>query len=312
MNTVYFNTSASDLQRRELLYNGQLFVYSPRPSTVALCEHARQMIEEAFGSIDPLRAQYELSVEQYVAIVAPLKPQFIHHPRTKRLIQDILEEFGCYLDETYLDVPRLRMVTSHGYLTSGVGFVHHPHRDTWYSAPMAQVNIWLPIYPIQTESSLAFHPKYWSSPVRNSSDEFNYYLWNSVGRREAARHIKSDTRKQPVPLEPVELDPQIRPIPEAGGCIMFSGAQLHSTVPNSSGLARYSIDFRIVNRSDVEKGIGPENIDSSSTGTSLRDFMRGSDLERMPDEVARRFDAEPAAVGELVFDPWATAAPPTH
>ena len=33
--------------------------------------------------------------------------------------------------------------------------------------------------------------------------------------------------------------------------ILFSGAQLHETVPNTTGLARYSIDFRTVNFDDA-------------------------------------------------------------
>ncbi len=69
-----------------------------------------------------------MPVERYVEICAPLKPRFIHHPRTKELIRAVLTEMGCDLEETYQDVPRLRMVTSDGYLTSGVGYT------VWYAA----------------------------------------------------------------------------------------------------------------------------------------------------------------------------------
>lgn len=83
MNTVYVDSDVNDAGRRQRLYAGQLFVISPRPATIALCEFAKSMIREAFGSVDPLAAQYEMPVEQYVAIVSPLKPKFIHHPETK-------------------------------------------------------------------------------------------------------------------------------------------------------------------------------------------------------------------------------------
>ncbi len=63
------------------------------------------------------------------------------------------------METTYLDVPRLRAVTSDAYLTSGVGYAHHLHRDTWYSAPMCQLNWWLPIFEMSSESSMAFHPQ---------------------------------------------------------------------------------------------------------------------------------------------------------
>jgi len=303
VNTVYIDDSASDDLRRERLYQGQLFVFSPRPSSKALCDHAREMIEEAFGDVDPLRAQYAMPVEQYVEICAPLKPAFIHNDKTRELVRNVIADFGCDLEDVYQDVPRLRMVTSDGYLTSGVGFAHHAHRDTWYAAPMCQLNWWLPIYDIASESSMAFHPHYWDTAVKNGSNEFNYYEWNSVGRKDAAKHIKSDTRKQPKPEEPIELDPQIRCVVPAGGIVLFAAAQLHSTVPNTSGIARYSIDFRTVSRSDLEHGRSAPNIDSKPKGTSLRDFVRASDREALPEELVERYDDADAREGELVFQP---------
>ena len=141
MNTVYVDSDANDDVRRQRIYAGQLFVISPRPATIALCEFAKSMIREAFGSVDPLKAQYHMPVEQYVAIVSPLKPKFIHHPETKRLLRELVTACGCDISETYVDVPRLRMVTSDAYLTSGVGYAHHPHRDTWYSATVGAIEL---------------------------------------------------------------------------------------------------------------------------------------------------------------------------
>lgn len=303
MSTINFDSSLDEAARREQLYGGQIFVFSPRPSTRALCDFARQMIEEAFGGIDPQQAQYHMPVEKYVEVVAPLKPQFIHHPRTMDLLRDVVRELGCELERTYVDVPRLRMVTSHGYLTSGVGYAHHPHRDTWYAAPLAQLNWWLPIYDICAENTIAFHPRYWSQPVKNGSHEFNYYEWNAVGRKTAAKHIKADTRRQPKPEEPMELEPQICVACPAGSVVVFSAAQMHSTVPNTSGVARYSIDFRTAHMDEVEAMTGAPNVDSYPRGTSLRDFRRGSDLAAMPEEVVARYDAERPADGVLVYRP---------
>lgn len=304
MNTVYFDSGDDEAKRRERLYNGEIYVLSPRPSTIALIEHARGMIEEAFDGIDPQTAQYEMSVERYVEICAPLKPAFIHNDTTKALLKDVVEDFGCELDDTYIDVPRLRMVTSDGYLTSGVGYAHHPHRDTWFSAPMAQLNWWLPIYEIETSQSMAFHPYYFDKPIENGSSDFNYYEWNATSRKDAAKHIKSDTRKQPKPEEPLDhLEPQLRLVPPPGGIVLFSPAHLHSTVPNISGRARYSIDFRTVNRVDLEQGRSAPNLDSHCTGTSLRDFIRGSDRSPMPDDIVARYDDESSREGALVYQP---------
>src|SRR4051794_17085458 len=120
MNTVYLDANVCDDTRRERLYNGQLFVYSASPSTRALCQLGREMAEAAFAPLDPRDAQHTLSVEKYAAVLAELKPKFIHHPKAKACIQGILREVGCDLDKTYFDVPRMRTSTAGGYLTTGI------------------------------------------------------------------------------------------------------------------------------------------------------------------------------------------------
>ena len=304
MNSIYYDHKCSDEFRRERLYAGDLFVYSPRPGMMKLISHARSLIEGAFNGIDPQKAQYHMPVEKYVEVCTPLKPGFIHHPETKKILQGVVREYDCELEKTYIDVPRLRMVTSDGYLTSGVGYAHHPHRDTWYSAPLMQLNWWVPIYDIiDTSMAMAFHPEYWSKPLKNGSSEFNYYEWNAVGRKDASKHIKTDTRKQPKPEEPVKMDPQVRMILPAGAVVIFSAAHLHSTVPNTAGRARYSIDFRTVNFDDVVTKRGAPNLDSRCHGTSLRDFMKGTDLSRMPEDVVKKYDDVEAPEEAKIFKP---------
>ncbi len=166
MYAIHVDSTLDDDARRERLYDGDLFVYSPRPSTQALVEFAAAMAEEAFGSLEPETAQYEMPVENYAALLADLKPRFIHHPESKRLIIEMLIDFGCDPEKVHFDVPRMRTSTAQGYLTTGIAYAFHPHRDTWYSAPSCQLNWWLPIYPITTENGLAFHPRYWYTPCQ--------------------------------------------------------------------------------------------------------------------------------------------------
>jgi hypothetical protein len=266
------------------------------------------MIEEAFAPHDPRRVHETLPVEACVEILARLKPAFIHHPRCKDLLRALLAELGCDLQETYFDVPRLRSAMPSNYLASGIAYAFHPHRDTWYSAPACQLNWWLPVYDMEPENGLAFHPRYFAQPVKNSSRAYNYYRWNAESRANAAQHVKADTRVQPRPEEPIELDPQIRPIVPPGGIILFSGAQLHSTVPNSTGRVRYSIDFRTVHRGDVAARRGAANLDSRCTGTTMRDYLRGSDLSHVPDDIVDMYDDETRERGELVYEPTGSSS----
>jgi hypothetical protein len=307
MTAVFFDSALDDETRRERLYAGELFVYSSIPSAMRLVALARGLIQDAFGARDPELAQHEMPVEEYAALLADLKPKFIHHPDAKRSIQGILRELGCDPPQTYFDVPRMRTATSENYLTSGIAYAFHPHRDTWYSAPFNQINWWMPIYPIQSSNAMAFHSRYWGQAVRNGSREYNYDEWNRTSRVEAAKHVKTDTRKQPKPEEPLELDPQIRLLPPVGGIILFSGAQLHSTVPNDSGRTRFSIDFRTVNFDDVLARRGAPNLDSECTGTSMRDYLRATDLEHIPESVCQRYDDGTPLVGERIAEPAMTA-----
>lgn len=290
-NTVYIDSTVGDDLRRERLFDGQLFVFTPTPETRALRDFAYEMIEETFAPLDPLEAQYSMPVERFVELFGPLKPRFIHHPHTMELLRALLSSLGCDMELTYLDVPRLRGVTSHGYLTAGVGYAHPLHRDTWWSAPLAQLNWWMPLSQIESESSMAFHPRFWSQGVENHSEEFSYYDWNAVGRAEAAKHIHDDTRKQPHPPADIDPEPQVRLVCPPGGLLLFSGAQMHSTVPNTSGQTRFSIDFRTVNVADLRAGRAAPNADSHPLGTSLRDFRRMSDLADMPADVVASYDS---------------------
>jgi hypothetical protein len=300
MNSVYFDPRLTDDARRERLYAGQLFVLNPTRASLALVELAKELITEAFGGRDPERAQFEMAVEEYAALLTVLKPKFIHHPRAKQCIQGILRETGCDLRKTYFDVPRMRTATSENYLTSGIAFAFHPHRDTWYSAPMCQINWWMPIYEIEPSNAMAFHPRYWSQPVRNGSRGYNYSEWVRTNRQDAGKHIKTDTRKQPKPEEPIELDPQVRLLPPPGGIVVFSAAQLHSTVPNDSGRTRFSIDFRTVHVDDVIADRGAINVDSECTGTCMRDYLRGTDLEHIPEDLCLRYEAGPPKIAHVI------------
>ena len=281
---IFIDSKISDDHRRKLLYDGAIFFHAPSESAVKLCQLAQELVEEAFAPMDPRRIQDAMSPEQASEILSVLKPKFIHHPKAKEYIQGMLAELGCSLENTYFDVPRLRTAFPGDYLKTGIAYAFHPHRDTWYSAPFNQINWWMPVYPISSENCMAIHPRYWSEPIRNGSSQYNYHRWNLESRFNAAQQVKTDTRVQPRPEEPVELEPQFRLICEPGAAYQFSSAQLHSTVPNTSDLTRYSIDFRTVHLDDVRTRTGATNIDSACTGTSMGDFLKGTDFSRLPAE----------------------------
>ena len=301
-NTVYYDTTVSDDVRRQMLFDGQLFAYSPRPSSLGFIAHARQMIQEAFDPFDPELAQHEISVERYAEILGKLKPAFIHHPESKRLLGNLLKELGCDPEKSYFDVPKMRSSTSDQYLTTGIAYAWHPHRDTWYSAPLCQINYWIPIYDIRSDNAMVFHPRYWNTSVKNDSERFNYYTHNQQSRgAHVTKFISSDPRVLPKPQEPLELDPQVRLIVPAGGILLFSAAQMHSSVPNTSGRTRFSIDFRVVHVDDVRAKRGAPHSDEACSGTTMRDYLRETDLAHIPDELVAIYDDGTIDKGAAVY-----------
>jgi hypothetical protein len=241
-----------------------------------------------------------MTPEQVSAVLAKLKPIFIHHPECKKLIPEIMSEHGVDLDKLYFDVPRLRSAYPSHFLSSGIAYAFHPHRDTWYSAPMCQINWWIPVYPLDTRNSMGFYPRHFDEHVKNNSEIYNYYEWNTKNRASAAEHVKRDTREQPKPQQ--QLDPlTVRYLPPPGGVVVFSGAQLHETVPNTTDLARYSIDFRTVHLDDVIARRGAPNLDSRCSGTTMRDYLRASDLQHLPEDAIALYDDDSASGNRLLY-----------
>lgn len=299
MTNVFIDSEMPDAERRARLYAGDIFLFTPTDTTRELVALGRTMLEEAFAPLDPRTIHHHKTAEDVAAILSVLKPAFIHHPECKRLLPQIMAERGIDLEKLYFDVPRMRSAYPSHFLSSGIAYAFHPHRDTWYSAPMCQLNWWLPIYPVDPNNGMGFYPRNFTDPVANNSEIYNYYEWNTKNRASAAQHVKSDTREQPKPQEPVE-GVNLRYVPPPGGIILFSGAQLHETVANTTDLARYSIDFRTVHLDDVAGKIGAPNIDSKSTGTTMRDYLRATDLAKLPEELIALYD-DGSAEGDKVL-----------
>jgi hypothetical protein len=295
MTVVYFDSPMSDDERRAKLFGGDIFVFSPTEHSRTLVQFAREMSEQAFTPHFPPDAQHSMQGQAYVDVLAGLKPAFINHSRSKELVAGILADLGASTTETYFDVPRLRSMTSE-YLNAGLTLQFETHRDTWFSAPFCQVNWWMPVYDVEESNVMAFHPRYFAGATRNTSRGYDYFEWVKTGRTSAAQQVDVETRKQPELEQEIEMQPDIRVITPPGGILMFAGAQLHTTVPNTSGRTRFSIDFRTVNKRDVENANGAPNVDSACTGTNLGDFLRATDLETLPQDVIDGYVKAVAAV----------------
>ena len=276
MTTIYVNRRLEEPERRQRIFGGDFFLYTDVSESHAIVGFAKHLIAEAFGDLDPERAQYKVDVEEFVRRVGPLKSRFTNDPRTKELCQALVKAMGSDPEETYFDLPRLRVVPSDGYLSAGVSYAYKAHRDTWYAHPPCLVNYWVPVYDVVGDNVMSMFVRYWDRPVANAG--FDYDKWVKEARFAASANIREENRPHPVPLEEIDTKGEIRIAQNAGGIMMFSTCQLHATAPNVSGVTRFSYDLRTISLRDLREGLGPRNLDSAAHGSTVSDFLRVSDL----------------------------------
>jgi hypothetical protein len=260
---------------RDRLYGGDLLIFKSLPPLTELCAATDALIRAALGDCDPVLAHVSLDREEYADRVASLQKQCRKDAQIRWLFSSALQHIGLDLQRTCWDWLYLRVLPpgqSHtSRRTQALGF----HRDTWASNVYAQINWWTPIYPITSARTLAFYPAYWSRRLENTSA--NWDLEEMRSRRMGGASHKAAIPIVPEPTEQVEMALELRIVIEPGDLLCFSGAHLHASVPNDSGVTRFSIEVRTVDVEDVIRGRGAPNIDGQAPHVALDWFHRIED-----------------------------------
>jgi hypothetical protein len=81
MTDIHFDSPYSDQARRNALYRGDIFVYSPTDPATKLCALAKQLISEAFVPHDPRTVDCYLTVEEMRPHSSDIKADFHSSPR---------------------------------------------------------------------------------------------------------------------------------------------------------------------------------------------------------------------------------------
>ena len=121
-------------------------------------------------------------------------------------------------------------------------------------------------------------------------------------RRRTATQVKRELQARPEAVGHKPTNPFIV-LGQPGSVMLFSGAHLHASVPNTTAETRYSIDFRTVDSDDVEADVGAELVDSDCTGTALRDFVGVADGRAFDENLVQRLYGRPPEGSTLVFAP---------
>jgi hypothetical protein len=276
------DSATSDHDRRSELFDGNFFVYDPRPTIAALGDFTRDTIEQMLG-VEPFWAQQRMSEIEFKSLFEGAIRNLSRRRFAMQLVADVIVDLGCDPKTTYASLPTLVAVTGQNFLVSGIGGPRHPHRDTWYAASPSQIHWWISLYSDDEASSLAFHPAYWDRPVANNSAEFDYARWANP-RLYVDGALDVDL-SEPRPLEAIDLDPEIRIGAPTGGLCMFSAAQLYSVVPNDSLRTRFAVHFHTVSEVDILRGSGAQNLDARPQGSVLSSFLRCDDFSPVPDRL---------------------------
>jgi Phytanoyl-CoA dioxygenase (PhyH) len=284
---------------RQQLYTGNLVVLTRLQALSDFVDYTREELTELFKPYDPEHVHEHIDPPEMAKILGAWKPRFIHAERSRKLVRAIIQETGFSAGDTHYDLPKPRTSFPVGHLTTGVAFAFPWHRDVWYSAPAQQINWWLPIFPVRDDNAMSFDPASFDRPVTNSSDTFDYYL-NNASRLTTATQVARERQARPAALNH-KPGQELVILPAPGQVLLFSGAQLHASIPNTSGRARFSVDFRTVDVPDLIAGRGAPLVDVRCTGTAIRDFVNVANENSFDEQTVIELFGAPPPSAMLVF-----------
>lgn len=297
--TLYVDPSFAADELRRSIFRGDLVVLTRLEAVSDLVAYMQAELAALFAPHDPERIHQVWSPEEMAPVLGDWKPAFMHSPRAQELVRAVVAEAGMSPETTYFDVPKPRTSFPVGHLNTGIAFAFPWHRDAWYSAPPQQINWWLPVFPAREDNAMGFDLAHFARAAANNSRDFDYYHHNAQ-RHETAKQVTAEVQARPGAYTH-ETDSELVVLPPPGGVLLFSGAQLHRSTPNTSPVTRYSIDFRTVDASDVEQGLGAPLVDCECTGTSIRDFTHPDTGLPLPEELVTRVFGRPPADAMLVY-----------
>jgi hypothetical protein len=288
---------AADLRQR--LYSGDLVILTRLRALTEFVGYMRDELAELFAPHDPEHVHEHIGPAEMARILGAWKPRWIHAERSRDLVRAIITEAGFAAEYTHYDVPKPRTSFPAGHLTTGIACAFPWHRDVWYSAPAQQINWWLPVFPVRETNAMSFDLGNFARAVPNTSGDFDYYK-NNAQRLNTAKSIGKEAQARPGAIGHTP-GVDVIPLPAPGQVLLFSGAQLHTSIPNTSGLARYSVDFRTVDTRDLRDGRGAPLADAYCTGTAVRDFVSVKDESGFDEDLVRSLYGAPPEDAMLVF-----------
>lgn len=248
------------------VFAGELLLFAPSPAMRRLLARVRKIARECFGVAHPPSAHRMHSRAEFLRRAEAAQKR-VNSEECKALFAAVLDSCGIARKNLFWDALGLRVappIQNAGDLEKrGFRSFVPAHRDTWGAGFQAQINWWAPVWPIAARRTMGFYPSYWNRPLANSSAEWSFREFL------ASRKQAEGGRAAVYPSAPVAREtPDETPAPLAmtpGELLCFSSAHLHSSIPNATSLARFSLEIRTLHLDDLRRRRGAPNVDNRTS-----------------------------------------------
>ena len=260
------------------VFGGELLLFDSLSATRRLVRKARSIARHCFDMQNPTHAHRRFAGKDFFERAAAAQKEFNTSPY-RAIFADCLTEIGLSTNGLFRDTLGLRIAppvkTHEGGFRSNVAV----HRDTWGSGLQAQINWWLPIWPLAKGRTMGFYPAHWQKPLANTTAQWSFKEF-LASRKKAAPGKAAAYPSAPRALE--APDGEMSPVlPPVGSMLAFSSAHLHASIPNHTALTRFSIEIRTVALDDLHQNRGAPNVDCESKEPLAHLFRSLSDSTRL-------------------------------
>ena len=288
MHTAALATATTfDAAARRAVYSGRIIVFRNVPAMSRLCALASSMLTDFVRQAPSLSAFPVASGEELQSVVSvdrgalvDMCARFEASDEAVGLWRQALAQVGVEAERsaptetTLWDRARLRIVPSGDRLDDVSSPLHGCgkysstlplHRDTWGSQLAAQCNWWAPLLPLDARRTLALHPRYFDRPLPPAAvTQWDYAELRRCRKAgEAYPQLPYLNRDALDAAERAAVDAAAQPLSEVhpGDLVVFSGAHLHGSVLNTTGVPRVSTEVRTIHVADWAAGIGAPVVD---------------------------------------------------
>ena len=274
--TIHTQLPQSNQEVRDRLYRGDVFQCPPTHASQKMVTLVSEVLHRMLGD-KPRKAEFRYSPHDFFSQMGIIRKEIYTHPRFHHAVRECIDALGFDNHHVAFDPARLRIINHDGHHNPHAAAVYYPHRDIWYGHPKSLITWWIPLDTLVQEETFCFYPDFFDRPVANSSDIFDYDEWVAKGwdLKIGWQQVSQEHRSQyPTIEQDISHERRVGFSCVKGENLLFSGAQLHSTRPQSLGRTRFSLDFRIVDMRDLQQNKGAPHLDDRSRGSAIRDYIQ--------------------------------------